>query len=703
MSWQRRTRLVLLVAAVAMAIAVAAAFKRRPEPRVSPLVLPADPKAVVESASGLKSRLNRDQEEVRTEYQTFTAYPDGSIKARGVKVTTVRAGGRTFVISGKEADLGPNEASMSVNGDVRVTASDGMEIRTEHASYAEADSLVRAPGPVEFSRGRLTGSGVGATYHKKVDVLTIGERAVVHLSPDAAGAGAADITAGAVEFNRTDHVIQFTGSVTVARGGQTLEADTATAHLTPDEQRLQSLDLRGNGRVTVEKSAVGGLKGMQAREIGLIYGTDGQTLARATLNGDASVQVSGERGQGDRKIDSPTLDIALAADGSTPTSLAARQSVKLTMPGEREAPTRTIEASGLDGSGEAGRGLTRARFTGGVLFHERGSRLDRTGRSASLDVVLKPGFSEIEDARFEQGVRFEEGTLVANAASARYLIGKGALELTGSEPRNPAPHVENERISVGASRIDVVLAGPVVSASGTVKSELKPQKNPGTESTEQRATGKVPSMFKQDQLVAATADSLIYDGAASTATYSGGAQLWQGDTSIKAPTIVLNESTGDLSASGQVVTSITLEQDGKDKKRERVRTTAAAGTFVYEESSRRATYVGDAHMNGPQGDMAAARIELYLKPSGNELERAEAYDAVTLRDQNRETRGSRMTYFSADERYVVTGTPVTITDECKRVTTGQTVIFNKTADTVVVDGNEQTRTQSRGGANCPSQ
>ena len=43
---------------------------------------------------------------------------------------------------------------------------------------------------------------------------------------------------------------------------------------------------------------------------------------------------------------------------------------------------------------------------------------------------------------------------------------------------------------------------------------------------------------------------------------------------------------------------------------------------------RRLTYTGDAHMSGPQGDMTAAKIELYLKPSGDELERAEAYDAA---------------------------------------------------------------------------
>ena len=694
-TWQKRTRLVLLVAAVALAVVVAAAFKRRPAPSAAPAVAPADPKAVVESARGYKNRVNREQEEVRTEYGILTTYPDGSTKLQGVKVTTVRDGGRTFVITGEQAELTQNETNISIAGDVRVTASDGMEIRTERASYAEADALIRAPGPVEFTRGRLSGSGLGATYAKNLDVLTIGERAVVHLAADQAGAGAAEIAAGSVSFSRKDHIIQLTGGTTVSRGGQTLTAESGTAHLTADEQQLQGLDLHGKGRITVEESAVGGLKDMRAQEIGLTYGPDGQTLDHAVLDGDAAVHVRGERGQGDREITARTLDIRLAADGSTPTSLTGRESVQLTLPAERGTPSRTIQARALDGSGEAGRGLTRARFTGAVQFRERGPTLNRSARSNVLNVTLKPGLSEIEDARFEQSVRFEEGGLIATAALARYVLGQGTLELTGSEPAMASPHVENDRISVGATRIDVTLAGPVVAASGAVKSELKPPEK-------DRAQARMPSMFKQDQLVAAAAGSLLYDGAASTATYSNNAQLWQGDTSIKAPRIVLSEESGDLAADGPVVTAITLEQQGKDKKRERVRSTGTSKTFAYEEASKRVTYTGDAHMNGPQGDMAADKIELYLTSSGDELDRAEAFDAVTLRDQNRETKGARMTYFNADERYVVTGAPATITDECARVTTGRTVTFSKTTDIIIVDGNEQTRTQSRGSANCPS-
>ena len=102
-------------------------------------------------------------------------------------------------------------------------------------------------------------------------------------------------------------------------------------------------------------------------------------------------------------------------------------------------------------------------------------------------------------------------------------------------------------------------------------------------------------------------------------------------------------------------------------------------------------------MSGPDGDMTAARIVLFLKPSGDELDRAEAYESVTLREQNRETKGSKLVYTTADETYVVTGAPVKIVDQCQRETIGRTLTFIKGADNIVVDGNAQIRTQTKGG------
>src|SRR5207237_4662308 len=137
-------------------------------------------------------------------------------------------------------------------------------------------------------------------------------------------------------------------------------------------------------------------------------------------------------------------------DGSTPTALAARNNVQLTMPAEPNVAARTISATTLDAKGEPGRGLTRALFSGNVLYRERGAGVDRGATSGVLDVGLKPGLSTIEDARFSRNVRFEDGTMFALAAAARYDLDKGTLQLSGSEPSAKVPHVVNEQITVDA-------------------------------------------------------------------------------------------------------------------------------------------------------------------------------------------------------------------------------------------------------------
>jgi lipopolysaccharide export system protein LptA len=150
-----------------------------------------------------------------------------------------------------------------------------------------------------------------------------------------------------------------------------------------------------------------------------------------------------------------------------------------------------------------------------------------------------------------------------------------------------------------------------------------------------------------------------------------------------------------------VTTVSILKQQGKDGTVERVRTVGTSKSFKYDDAERRGTYTGDAHLSGPQGDMTAQKIDLFLRPSGDEIERIEAVEAITLRSENQKTTGTRLTYFDADGRYLVNGTPVTIVDQCGRETTGHTLTFYKATDRIIVDGNEQSRTQTKGKSNCP--
>ena len=48
-------------------------------------------------------------------------------------------------------------------------------------------------------------------------------------------------------------------------------------------------------------------------------------------------------------------------------------------------------------------------------------------------------------------------------------------------------------------------------------------------------------------------------------------------------------------------------------------------TFVFDDKRRLGTYTEQAHLDGAQGDLTAHKIEIFLKPGANEVERLEAY------------------------------------------------------------------------------
>jgi lipopolysaccharide transport protein LptA len=699
--WQRRARLVIAVSAVIFAVVLARQWKPRQPPPVNAVVPRSDPGAAIEVAGGRLERFKMSRQDVSVEFQRQSMYANGSMKLYGVTIVAdEKDGSGTLKATGKEADVGPDGATIDLRGDVRLESSE-VTAHTDRATFAKTENIVRTPGAVELTESKTTAKGVGMTFDRDRDVLTILDQAVISMGSDSGAITA--ISSGTAIFARRERYRQFDRSVRLQRGGQLIEADTAVAHLSDDSKRIETIELRGATKITAANPEPGALQELNGRDVTLTYAPDGEALQHVVIGSAAAIQIAGDAGKPGREIVAGMMDIDLAPDGSTPTALNARDAVRLTIPAEGNTVGRTIQAASLNAKGEPGRGLSRALFNGNVQFRERGPNVNRAASAATLDVGLKRGMSAFEDAKFSHGVRFEEGKLLATAAAARYDVDKGTLELSGSEPGALVPHVVNDQIAIDAAKVDVTLEGPKVRAAAAgsekVKSILPPQKADAGEGQGGERKTKMPSMLKQDQPVNVTASTLDYDGTTSQTVYEGAAQLWQGDTSIKGDSIAIDGKSGDLAVTA--VTSATmLEQTNKDNQKERLRSVATAKDLKYEDAPRRLTYTGDAHMSSPEGDMTAVKIELYLKPSGNELDRAEAYENVTLREQNRKTTGARMTYTTADERYVIVGAPVKIVDQCERETIGKTLTFVKSTDSIVVDGNSQIRTLTKGGGKC---
>jgi lipopolysaccharide transport protein LptA len=704
-TWQRRLRLGLGLFVVLLAASLAVSFwKPRTAVIIKPLPSKSDPTAIVESTSGgLVRALGGKQDITIQHYEKLEGYADGRTKITGGTFKILQRGGRDFVLTARVAELKgvSPDVDVTMQGAVGLTSSDGLTLRTEEASYVNREGVVRAPGPVQFERAAMRGTAVGLTYDKARDVLSLLEQVVIRNAADEKGEGGADIESGAASFARTDKYVRFERGVKIVSQGQTIEAENAVAFLTPDEKRIQMLELRGSSRVRGAPRRDGGLEAMTARDIDLTYAPDGRTLRRAVLSGNGVINLAGSATSARRRLSGQFIDVGLAPDGATLTALNAREKVLLELFADKTTPARTITSAALQGVGSPSTGLTGATFSEAVEFRETPAApgSPRFAASSTLDLTMKNGFGFLEAARFGGGVRFEQERMTARAREARYGMSAGTLDLSGvDEKTGRAPQVIDERATIEAKRINILLDGKKIAAADSVKTESRGRADGGNqrggaprgESGQVRRSG----LLKQDKPVYATADSLVYDSGVSLATYKGTAQLWQGETTIRADTIVVDDQQGDLSATGRVVSKMLLEQvNATTKAKEQVRSLATARDMVYEDKSRRATYTGNAHLNGPEGDLAADRIELFLKEGGNELERLEGYGAVTIRTPDgRTATGARLTYVAAVDEYTMTGTPVTYEDESGE-TTGNSLTFSRSTDRIVVDGKGQKRTE----------
>ncbi|MDE3154800.1 MAG: LPS export ABC transporter periplasmic protein LptC [Acidobacteriota bacterium] len=697
--WQKRLRFVFLLVVVAVPIAVALAIHRRAVPPPSAVQAPhVEPNAVVESTAGVVTQVKGSRETFKVAYQRQLTFADGSTKLVGVTVTVDDRGGRSFMVTGTNATVGDHQSSVTLTGHVRMAVSDGLRAQTEQAVYTQGDGMVRVPGPVTFSRGAMSGSSVGLTYDKNNDILSLAKDAIIDIAPDSPGGQPTHLAAGSAEYVRHDHMLVFQGHVQLQREGRTVEADSGTAYLTPDDKALSRLSLRGGSQITGGPGGAGSVAGLHATDMDLAYRDPGGTLQQATLMGGAAVDIAGARRGEDRRVAADQLNIGLAADGTTVSALTGQGGVALTFPAENGEPARTIRADALGATGQGTQGVTSAVMTGHVDYRERIAGGDRIAKAERLDLGLTPGLGAVQRARFSGDVRFAQGAMEAEAAVGDYDVTAGVVKLSGQGPGGAEPHVTDPRIMVDATAIALAPTGPKLQASGNVRSVLLAGADHGTAAKD---GGHLPAILKQDQPVNITGDDLAYDGTTAHAVYTGHARLWQGDTAIEGATITLDREEGNLSASGGVRTTMRVDQvDEKTKKKERVTLLGLAAQMTYNDAARLATYTEDPRLNGPQGDLTATKkIELYLSADGSTVQRLEGFEGIVLRQAGRTVTGEHLSYFAADERYVVTGAPVKIDEECRQ-TLGKTLTFFRSTDRIIVDGGGAYRTETKSGPNC---
>ena len=682
--WQRRARLAFGVFALAFAVALWFIIGERKPPPPAPAIERIDPKAVSEIKGGEVVQVKGSKRDIRVEFATQVLYSDGSAKYTGFKAFVDDRGGRSFELAGSEAHVAQEQRAFDVRGDVTLRSSDGLTAKTNQASFAEADGILHGDGPITFQRGRLTGSGTGFRYERSIDRLELLNNAVVNVAP-AENSGGMAVTAGSYAYSRAERFMRLERGARIQRQGQLIEADASTVFLLEDRDEPETVELRGNAKITGAAGS-GSLQSMQARDINLRYASDGRTLQHALLVGQSSVQLARADGSPGQHLDSETVDVMLAPDGSV-TSLTARDNVRVTVPPAGNATAREITSQSLSASGAAGRGLNQMLFENNVVYREdvRGAQ-PRVVRARVLNAALSDA-GAIDQALFSGGFTFEDGRVTADSAEAVYNVAKGTLELRG--PETTPPHIKNDRLDLRAGSIDATLTPLKLTALGKVNAVLAA----GRRENERRS-----SVLNENEPVQILCDRLAFDEDSGAGSYVGSARLLQdaSGNQIRGDTITMNEKNGTLTASGNVVTVLPLARTDETAKGNSI---GRAGEFRFDDATRSAVYDRDARLDGSQGNVRADRIELLLAASGNDLQQLTAQGAVTVNVESREASGQHLVYHPADAKYVLNGTPVRLMQECQDYT-GRTLTFYRGSDKITVDGNEQTRTQMKGGK-CP--
>jgi lipopolysaccharide export system protein LptA len=713
-AWQKALRIVVALVGIAVSLAVYFTMRER---QVAPPPQPVervDPAATIEISGSVLKSFTETFKDFEVNKARYSQYSDGSFKltpdgADRLQIVIYRGETRTFRIAAREARVSPDRNHFELTGPLRMDDSDGFWLETDTATVNRLDSIVQIPGAATFGKGRMSGSGTALTYDEARQVLAISKQTQVR-TVDESGKTVMQLSSEAAMLDRMQHLLTADAGVSVMRNDQVIAADHATSRLGPNNDVVTFIELHGNSQVT------GGppIEAMSARDISLDYTDDGKTLEAVKMAGSAAAAMVGQGGSSGRRIAAETLDLGFAADGKL-TAAIGRGNVRMTLPAGADTPPRTITAQALDGTGEAGKGLTSVRFTTDVTYVEeplpaKGAAADkpsgtRSAKAPKLELSMSDDAVNAAIFSAPPGggqVTFEETGLKACAPRAEYRPEKGSLLLSGAT-KAVKPMVAEEQTAIEGQTINVGLDTRRMTASGGTTTWMRAKgvtrcRPSAQRSAKEQGANNVPRLLKADAPATITAPELEYESERGYAVFSGGpdrgrSTLDQDDTTITGDRIVIDQTKGDLTVTGRASAQLLL--DGK-------RTNTQAHEIRYVDEKRSIAFDSDAKAgtkevllrSGPESDLRAGSIDATLAAKDNMMERMKARSNVSIVEgAHIVTGGTTLDYTASTGEYVVrsngSAPVVAITrngSECRRNNGGLIRFYKGKSKTVEVEG-----------------
>lgn len=544
-------------------------------------------------------------------------------------------------------------------GAVQVVTEDGFELESETLLYNANKGTLKTADPVRFQRKTLSGTATGLEYRADEGILHLPADVVLHIESETGPP--TDVTADEARGSREEHELRFVGNVRVAQGSDSLQA--------------------GRLNVDLNEDLTAAYRAVAVEDVVL------RTSGEAPLPGTAGVA----RAKGPRVLKAHKLDLWFRDDHSLQEATASPDADLLVLPGPGEPPEkRRVRAKVLafrfDEQGRLAEMQAQRDALVSIEPTRPGKGVARTVTAGNLKALLDPVTGEAKQIDFEKGVEFKEGARTGRGQKARYEGDRGVLVLEG----NPELRDEVDRTELHAETIEITNDTGDVRARGRVR-QTRGARSPGAGASP--ASGGFLS--GEGTVTVIVADQLDYAAKDRRARYGGKALLRSGQDEVRADTLVLEEPSPDerrLVASGNVVSL--LQPRGKaDAQAPPAPVEGRAGEMVYETRRREIVYTGEVTIR--QGDIQtrSPKATLRLTEDGRDLLTLVAGEPAEIEQGKRRATGARATYTPATETVVIVGDKVVLQDPGQQIE-GRTLTFHVGDDKILVDGQEQARTEA---------
>src|SRR5574341_637326 len=170
--------------------------------------------SIIEGTKYVKT--DKGRETLRLLAAKDTAYEDGRHELE--KVDLIAFGveqGRSVRIISERGSYLRDQGQVTFTGNVRVMSSDGLEVTTESLNYNQQSEIASTDVVVQFRRGDISGSSLGASLHAKDRNLTLPKNPVVASSnpdPNKKGAPPVEIRGDRANYVEKDGLLRFEGN-----------------------------------------------------------------------------------------------------------------------------------------------------------------------------------------------------------------------------------------------------------------------------------------------------------------------------------------------------------------------------------------------------------------------------------------------------------------------------------------------------------